>query len=54
MAAAKKEKFVANWRLEGIGKEPIEAGKVVELTADDATEFVACGVLSPVDGGDVE
>lgn len=49
MTAAKKKgapKFRVNWRLEGLTKEPLEAGAVVELTEEKAAPFIECGVLS--------
>lgn len=49
MAAAKKEKYIANWRLEGVLKEPIQPGQVVELVPEEAAPFVEGGVLSPVE-----
>lgn len=48
MAAAKKEKYRANWRLSGVGKADIEAGETVDLTAEDAAPLVAAGVLSKI------
>lgn len=46
MAAAKK-KYRANWRIEGLTKNPIEPEQIVELVEDDALYFVELGVLSP-------
>lgn len=48
MAIAKK-KYVANWRLEGVLKDPIQPGQMVELDPEEAAAFVAGGVLSPVE-----
>jgi hypothetical protein len=41
------KKFVANWRIEGVTKNPLEAGDSVELSDDDAKDLVAVGALSP-------
>lgn len=44
-----KQKFVANWRIDGLLKDSVEPGKVVELVPEDAAALVECGALSPAD-----
>jgi hypothetical protein len=39
-------KFIANWQLQGLTEQPLEAGMVIELSDVDAEVFLADGVLS--------
>lgn len=39
-------KYVANWRIEGIAKKPLEAGDKIDLEDEVAAELVKAGALS--------
>lgn len=48
MAAAKKVKYQANWRVDGIADKPVMPGDVVELDIDTDSPLITGGALSPV------
>lgn len=43
-----KDKFRANWNIEGATKKPLKQGDIAEFEAEEAKPLVECGALSPV------
>jgi hypothetical protein len=46
-------KFIANWQLQGLTEQPLEAGMTIDLTDAEAEMFLEDGVLSRIESPDL-